>query len=333
MNTRLLIVSQADVGRSLTEYLGRQLHISPTEVERLLSRRLIRVNGTACSNADWRLRLGQRVEITSKGVAPVAEPAARPPRTNSTTHSTTPQIHIRFVDSQIVVAEKPIGLTTMRHAEEAAEFGTRAAKYLPVTMAELLPEVLREHLGAKKPIGVRAVHRLDKDTTGLVIFARTPQAEGHLGTQFRNHKIERKYRAIVRGLGVTARIESNLIRDRGDGRRGSGNAPGQRAVTHVRLIEALGQFSIVECELETGRTHQVRIHLGEAGTPLCGERIYDRPIHGKPYADGSKMTRPALHAATLGVEHPTTGETMRWESDLPKDMRQLIERLRERGQS
>jgi 23S rRNA pseudouridine1911/1915/1917 synthase len=120
------------------------------------------------------------------------------------------------------------------------------------------------------------------------------------------------------------------VRDRGDGRRGSSAVPGQgqRAVTHVRVLEEWGAYTLVECRLETGRTHQVRIHLGEAGMPLCGERIYDRPLHGRPLPDGSGIKRVALHAAILGFEHPATGQRLRWTSPLPKDMADLIRRLR-----
>jgi 23S rRNA pseudouridine1911/1915/1917 synthase len=120
-----------------------------------------------------------------------------------------------------------------------------------------------------------------------------------------------------------------LIRDRGDGRRGSSTSgAGQRAVTHVRVIEQLGPCAVVECRLETGRTHQVRIHLGEAGTPLAGETLYDRPMHGSPAPDPSGSPRLALHAATLGFEHPVTQQWMQWESPLPADLRAVVSRLR-----
>ncbi len=219
----------------------------------------------------------------------------------------------------------------MRHAEEAAEFGRRARRFLPPTLADLLPDLLARRSSQRKTT-VRAVHRLDKETSGLVVFARTAEAERHLGRQFRAHTIERQYLALVRGRAKDARIESWLVRDRGDGRRGSSAAPseGQRAVTNVRVVEALGDYTLVECRLETGRTHQVRIHLGEAGTPLCGERIYDRPLHGKPLPDDSDIDRVALHAALLGFEHPATGERMRWTSTLPRDMTALVRRLQKR---
>jgi 23S rRNA pseudouridine1911/1915/1917 synthase len=242
-----------------------------------------------------------------------------------------PRPIIRHADKHLVVVDKPAGLTTMRHAEEAAEFGPRGKRFLPPTLADLLPGLLARRSPHERT-SVRAVHRLDKDTSGLVVFARTIEAERHLDGQFRAHTIERVYRAVVRGHAKDARIESWLVRDRGDGRRGSSAVPGhgQRAVTHVRVMERLGDYTLIECRLETGRTHQVRIHLGEVGTPLCGERIYDRPLHGKPLPDGSGTQRIALHAAVLGFDHPATGERRCWTSNLPKDLADLIERLRSR---
>ncbi|MBY0524039.1 MAG: hypothetical protein K2R98_11605 [Gemmataceae bacterium] len=209
----------------------------------------------------------------------------------------------------------------MRHPHEAAEFGSRARRFLPPTLSDLLAPRFGRLL---------AVHRIDKDTTGLVVFARDHAASQHLGQQFRVHSVDRRYFAVVRGKAKAGRIESYLVRDRGDGRRGSGKETraGERAVTHVSVVEDLGNFTLVECRLETGRTHQVRIHLGEAGTPICGERVYDRPVHGAPLPDGSGAPRVALHAARLGLTHPRTGERLTWESPLPEDMLALLRRLR-----
>ncbi|HMF14703.1 MAG TPA: RluA family pseudouridine synthase [Gemmataceae bacterium] len=234
---------------------------------------------------------------------------------------------VRFTDAHVVVVDKPPGLTTMRHPHEAAEFGARGSRYLPSTLADLLPGLL----GGGR---VRAVHRLDKETSGLVVFARTIAAERDLGQQFRAHSIERRYLAVIRGRANTQRLESWIVRDRGDGRRGSDTEArqGQRAITHVHVIEELGEYTLVECRLETGRTHQVRIHLGEAGTPICGDHVYDRPLHGRPIRDDSGASRTALHAATLGFIHPATGKPVRWSSPLPPDMEALLRRLR-KGQA
>src|SRR5262249_36784742 len=145
---------------------------------------------------------------------------------------------------------------------EAAEFGRRARRFLPATLADLLPTLLAR--GKTKSDSVRAVPPLAKETSGLVVFSRDVQAERNLGKQFRDHTIDRRYLAIVRGQARSERIESMLVDDRGDGRRGSTITPGlgKRAVTHVKVLEAIEDYSLVECRLETGRTHQVRIHLG-----------------------------------------------------------------------
>jgi len=236
-------------------------------------------------------------------------------------------IRVRYLDSQVVVVDKPAGLTTVRHASELEEVGRRAQKFLPPTLVDLLPGALpaRERTGR-----IRAVHRLDKETRGLVVLARTPAAETNLGAQFRAHTIEREYVALVRGHARAERIETHLVRDRGDGRRGSGSGEGgQKAVTSVRVLEKLAEFTLVACRLETGRTHQVRIHLGERGTPLCGERVYDRPLHGKPLPDASGAKRPLLHATLLAFDHPATGRRLIWKAKLPKDLEAVLRRLRQ----
>jgi 23S rRNA pseudouridine1911/1915/1917 synthase len=228
----------------------------------------------------------------------------------------------------VVVVEKPAGLTTMRHAEEIAAFGARAQRYLPPTLADVLPALLtRGQPGRRAP--VHAVHRLDKETSGLVVFARTKAAERNLGKQFRAHTIERRYLAVVRGHATPGRITSYLVGDRGDGRRGSGasSSPGKHALTDVSIVKELREYTLVECRLGTGRTHQVRIHLGESGTPICGERVYDRPLHGKPVPDRSQAPRLALHAASLGFKHPATGKWMAWQSPLPKDLKTWLAQL------
>jgi 23S rRNA pseudouridine1911/1915/1917 synthase len=173
------------------------------------------------------------------------------------------------------------------------------------------------------------VHRLDRDTSGVLVFARTAAAATNLTEQFRKHTSDRVYVALVRGGPKAGRIESTLVRDRGDGRRGSGTGDdGRTAVTFVKVIEAGDGWGLVECRLETGRTHQVRIHLGEAGTPLCGETVYDRPVNGSPAADPSGAGRPMLHAAKLGLTHPETGERMTWESQPPADFAAVLAKLR-----
>jgi 23S rRNA pseudouridine1911/1915/1917 synthase len=328
MAARTYIVSRAEAGRTVADWLRSRLGLAPADVRLWLRERRVLLAGLPCPDPFRRLQRGQRLEVHS--LPPVKK---SPPAKEETSRASTSQPRLVYADDHIVVVDKPPGMTTMRHAEDVAEFGRRAKRFLPPTLADVIPALLAKD-GHRRPGSVRAVHRIDNETSGLVVFARTAEAERRLGGQFRAHSTERLYLALVRGLARDRRIESVLVRDRGDGRRGSTAAPqpdGQRAVTHVRVVEALGEYSLVECRLETGRTHQVRIHLGEAGTPLCGERIYDRPLHGRPFPDGSGAKRAMLHAATLGFDHPATGERVRWTSSPPRDMRELLQDLRRRA--
>jgi 23S rRNA pseudouridine1911/1915/1917 synthase len=201
----------------------------------------------------------------------------------------------------------------------------------------MLPQVIarREGQRAKKagrgvPPPVRPVHRLDRETGGLMVFARSVRAERGLTEQFRRHTTRRRYLAIVEGRVEAQTIETRLVRDRGDGRRGSTDKSntGKHAITHVAPIELLDGYTLIECRLETGRTHQIRIHLAELGHALCGEKVYRKPLGGKPIPDKSGAPRLALHAASLGFQHPITGDELNFESPLPKDLAQLLSRLR-----
>jgi 23S rRNA pseudouridine1911/1915/1917 synthase len=247
-------------------------------------------------------------------------------------------VRLQYLDAHLVVVEKPSGVTSTRHAEERTwpqrrrQLRPTLEEMLPLIIAKVDPSVRRRR-GVPPP--VRAVHRLDRETSGLMVFARTVTAERGLMQQFKRHSTQRRYVAVVRGRLESQTIESFLARDRGDGRRGSTSDPkaGKRAITHVRTIEHFEVsrdevYSLVECRLETGRTHQIRIHLAERGNPLCGERVYNQPLYAKPLDDLSGAPRVALHAAELGFAHPISGEAMRFEMPLPRDLSQFIQRLR-----
>jgi 23S rRNA pseudouridine1911/1915/1917 synthase len=166
-----------------------------------------------------------------------------------------------------------------------------------------------------------------------MVFARTPEAERLLIRMFARHQVTRAYVAVVHGRVEAQTIDTWLVRDRGDGLRGSSllgqTAEGaQRAVTHIRPLEHLPQYTILECRLETGRTHQIRIHLSEIGHMLCGEKTYTRPLGGPPREDTSHAPRHALHAAELGFTHPITGQPLRFLMPLPKDLKEWLAKLR-----
>lgn len=287
-----------------------------SEIRRLLKARQVTINGNLCTDAGQRLRLVDVVKVLPHSLAPPAR---------------EDDVRIRYLDQHVAVVEKPAGMTSTRHADER-ELSPRQRQLQP-TLDELLPRAIakREHRrGKDAPRHIRSVHRLDRETSGLMVFARTVQAEKHLGQQFRVHSIRRRYVAIVEGAVTARTIESRLVRDRGDGRRGSTNLPdvGKTAVTHVRPLERLGDYTLIECELETGRTHQIRIHLAENGHPLCGDKVYRQPLFRAAKPDRSGAPRLALCAVELGFVHPITGETMHFEMPLSPDLAELVDRLR-----
>lgn len=338
----VFVVDRRENGKTLAAVLKTRYGLTWAHAKRLIEKRHVRVGQQVETDVARRLKVGKSIQLDSGTVEvkhatpppppPTTKPAAKraakptPPPVRISPDPMLPADAIVFADDAVVVANKPAGLTTMRHREEAAEFG-RGQRYLPKTLADLLPAAL----GAPGR-AVIAVHRIDRDTSGLVVFARTRVAADHLTAQFRKHTADRRYLALTRGVPKAGRVESVFVRDRGDGRRGTSRdllvEDGKRAVTHVKVLERLGNFALVECRLETGRTHQVRIHLGESGTPLCGETVYDRPLNGKPPPDRSGADRPMLHAARLGFTHPVSGEPVSWDAKPPADFAELWARLR-----
>jgi 23S rRNA pseudouridine1911/1915/1917 synthase len=319
------VVGRRDADQTVSAFLRARLNLPWSKVKKLVESGQVRVAGQKIADPAMRLKLGKRVDVAGHGPSSKGQKPSRAKLKEAPAYD-GPMPVLVYSDDSIAVVDKPSGLTTMRHAEEAAEFGERGKHYLPTTLADLLPAML-----GRPGKAVRPVHRIDRDTSGLVVFARTQPAVAHLTEQFKAHTVDRRYLALVRGRPKPGTIESYFVRDRGDGRRGSSSTgDGQRAVTHVKVLEQFGGFAIVECRLETGRTHQVRIHLGEAGWPLCGERIYDRPMNGQPLPDASGAKRPMLHAARLGLTHPATSERMTWESSPAEDFKELLDRLRHR---
>ena len=193
---------------------------------------------------------------------------------------------------------------------------------------------------------VGLVHRIDKDTSGLLVVAKTPDAKSNLGKQFFNHDTHRSYNALVWGNFVEdeGRIEGNIGRDPKDRLRMAVFPPdseiGKPAVTHYRVLERYGFTTLVECRLETGRTHQIRAHMKHIGHPLFADERYggteilrgERTASYKAFIQNcfKLCPRQVLHARTLGFRHPRTGEQMDFTSDLPEDMQALIEKWRKR---
>ena len=193
------------------------------------------------------------------------------------------------------------------------------------------------------------VHRIDKDTSGLLVVAKTPDAKTDLGRQFFNKTTKREYVAVVWGIPQPAagRIDGNIGRNPKDRLQMTvlpeDDPTGKHAVTHYEVIEPLGHVSVVRCVLETGRTHQIRVHMRHIGHPLLADARYggDQVLRGNPSGAYRRFVencfeicpRQALHARTLGFRHPTTGQEMFFTAPIPRDMTALIERWREFNQN
>ena len=295
----LAFVAADGRGAQPLDRLLREQHegASWAEVRRLIETGKVTVNGTLQRETAVRVPAGAHIELRMA--------AAR--------HREGPRLPagaLVHVDPHVVVVQKPAGISTVPYDEN--ETGT-------------LDELVRAELGRKEaPLGI--VHRIDKETSGLVLFARNLAAKLDLKNQFRVHSVRRRYRAIAHGALTDRTIFSRLVQDRGDGRRGSTNNPtlGRESTTHVFFREALTGATFIECRLETGRTHQIRIHLSEAGHPLVGERVYAK---NNPHPT-IEAPRLMLHAMQLGFRHPTTNAELDFEQALPNDMLEVLARLR-----
>jgi 23S rRNA pseudouridine1911/1915/1917 synthase len=232
-----------------------------------------------------------------------------------------PRIEIVFQDAHLVVIDKPSGVSSVPY--ERGERGTAI---------DLLRSAWRSR-GESATGPILVVHRIDKETSGLMMFAREKSAEVGLARQLREHSVERRYECVAHGAVESQTIISHLVRDRGDGLRGStrrrtprGKPLGKRSVTHIQARQSLRGATLCNVTLETGRTHQIRIHLAEAGHPLVGDRVYTRDFvrDGKPLLESPRLL---LHAATLGFQHPATGEMLRFESAWPGDFADAARKL------
>ena len=232
--------------------------------------------------------------------------------------ATRPEFSIVYEDGHLIVIEKPEGVSSVPY--ERKERGTAL---------DLIREAWRKQGKRATATPLYTVHRIDKDTSGLLCFAKTKLAERGLHQVFKQHLAEREYLAVAHAQVRPARIESRLIADRGDGLRGSTRRPnqGQHAVTHVEVIERLPAATVCRVRLETGRTHQIRIHLAEQGHPLVGETVYLRD-HTRAGRSLLPSHRLLLHAATLRFNHPVTGERLQFASALPPSFEAELQRLR-----
>ena len=290
-------------GLALAAFLKERSGESWRTVKAWLEAGRIRVNGESERDAGRRLRGGETIELLDHA-----------PRVGRRA-----EVRIVHDDTHVVVIEKPEGVMSVPYEGERD------------TAMDLIRDAWRRRGQVSTPLLI--VHRIDKDTSGLLVFAKSKRAEVELAGMFRAHSVQRSYLCVAHGLVSARRIESRLVPDRGDGLRGSARLPdqGKVAITHVRPLESLRRTgpgaSLCEVRLETGKTHQIRIHLAESGHPLVGETVYIRDFlkqGGQPLPS----PRLLLHAQSLGFRHPISGEPLAFRSEPPEDFHAALEALR-----
>ncbi len=305
--------------------------LSRTRLQGLVRDGHVTVDGKAALDVKLKLRAGQAIEIVL------------PPPVDAEPLGEDIKLTVVYEDDALIVIDKPAGLVV--HPAAGHETGT-----LVNALIAHCGESLSGIGGVRRP-GI--VHRLDKDTTGLMVVAKTDRAHQHLAAQFADHgregPLERSYMAIVWGdpSRTLTMVDAPIDRDPrhrekmavvAESRRVTkeGEAVGRHAVTHTQKLESYPPgsadpvASLVRCTLETGRTHQIRVHMTHAGFPLLGDPLYGAGFKTKAsqlsdeaQAALATLNRQALHAAVLGFEHPVTGETLSFESALPPDMAAL----------
>ena len=267
------------------------------------------VDGTVCQETGHAVSDSTRIEWD-----PNRRALARP-------HRVASPFPVLYQDEHVLVVDKPAGLLSV-----------------PAPGAEDEKSVLGKLLEAAGPpvphrrTFVGRVHRLDRDTSGALAFALTPQARAGLIALFRDHKIERRYLALVEGEPPSdeGRIEAPIASTYASGRRhlARGDEPQSPAFTRYKVRERLGGAALLEVEIMTGRQHQIRLHLAHVGLPVIGDRVYrPREAKGQPPV---AARRQMLHAETLGFAHPLTGAPVRVTSPVPEDMRLALTKLRRR---
>jgi len=222
-------------------------------------------------------------------------------------------LRVVYEDAQIIVVDKPAGLVV--HPGAGVPDRTLMNGLLAHAPA----------LGAVPRAGI--VHRLDKDTSGLLVVAKTVEAQADLADQLASRTVRRVYLALVQGDPPgSGAIDAPVGRDRRARTRMAVTHRGKPARTNYRVLERYGRAALVECRLETGRTHQIRVHFQHIRHPLVGDTVYRRGTR-----HGISFPRQALHATELSLVHPGSKQTMTWRSPLPRDMKKLVEALREHG--
>jgi len=320
--------------KALSRDVPAEADLSRSRLGRLIETGAVTVNGAVVENPRFKVSEGDEITVTVEAA------------TESDIVGEDIPLVVVYEDDDLIVIDKPAGMVV--HPAPGTPNGT-VVNALIHHCGDSLSGV-----GGEKRPGI--VHRIDKDTSGLLVAAKSDRAHHGLAAQFEDHSVNRRYLAICYGapdqndprihgvkgtnfeLGNILKVQTFLGRHKTDRQRQAVSfTQGRHAVTRARIIESLGVppvAALLECWLETGRTHQIRVHMAHVGHSLIGDPVYGgrRKLNVKAVGEAgaeaaAAFSRQALHAATLGFEHPVTGEWIEFESDLPEDMQALLTAL------
>ncbi len=301
-----------DKAGRLDKVLADATELSRERIKALISAGDVEIDGRPASSASAKVELGSSFLIH---IPPPDNPQAVPQDI---------PIAVVYEDEHLIVVDKSAGMVV--HPAAGNPDGTLVNALLHHCRGQL------SGIGGVARPGI--VHRIDKDTSGLLVVAKSDKAHEGLAKQFADHSIERRYLAVCNGHPNPPSGTINARIGRSDANRKKmavlpdESSRGKHATTHYREVERLRHCSLVECRLETGRTHQVRVHLASIGHALLGDPVYGRPnAQIRPVIKDLEFDRQALHAANLGFEHPVNGNFLRFASELPADMRELIDEV------
>lgn len=304
MNERALVPETTGIRLDL--YLaGAGLGLTRTQAQKLIDDGLVKVSGVL-RKANYRLRAGDVV----KAEIPEPEPVKALPEDIP--------VDVIYEDPDIIIVDKPAGMVVH---PAAGNFTGTLVNALLYRYGEL------SHVGGEYRPGI--VHRLDKDTSGVMVVARSDEAHRELARAFKAHENMREYVAITVGTfkeneGTVAVSIGRHVTDRK--KMSPITFKGRTATTHFKVLETFAGASFVALRLATGRTHQVRVHMAHIGHPLAGDKVYGAASAGRLL--GMKVPRQMLHARLLGIKHPRTGQYMEFESAIPQDMQRVLDFLR-----
>ena len=301
MKTLSILVECGDEGARIDRYLAGQIpSLSRSYIQKIISEGGVLVSGMPVK-ASFRLREGDEVSLT---VPPDQEPEIRPENI---------PLDILYEDNQVLVVNKPKNMVVHPSAGHMEHTLVNALLYHCRGSLSGINGVLRPGI----------VHRIDKDTTGALVVCKTDEAHRFLAEQLAAHRMIREYRAIVIGRlpEEEMTITGNIGRDPRDRKKMAvvPETDGKPAVTHVRVLRWLNGYTYISCRLETGRTHQIRVHLANRGFPLLGDTVYGSSRQPVAHLEGQ-----TLHAMTLGFVHPVTGEQILCEAPLPEYFQKLL---------